>query len=303
MSAVAAAAPPLSQHRENRRAILAMIAAVGLLSLMDGALKLLSPHYPPMQVAALRGMCAWPLVFAWVLFNGGLRPLVRIRWPLHLLRGLLSVVMLSSFIFALRILPLAEAYAIFFVSPLLITALSVPILRERIDLMRWLAIAVGLLGVLIVLKPSGASVLTLGGLATLVAATAYAISAITVRVLSRTDNTQSMVFWMTTMLALGAGALASQSWVAVRGEHWLILLVVAVTGALGQYAITEAFRRGQASVVAPFEYTALVWAVGLDWALWQVFPTARVLLGAAVIAAAGVYLMRREREHPEAEHP
>jgi len=289
--------------KENRAGIVAMIAAVGFLSLMDGGLKALAAHYPPLQVTALRACASLPIVLAWIAWRGGFAQLARVRWPLHLLRGVLGVGMLSLFAYALKTLPIADAYSIFFVAPLLITALSVPFLGERVEWRRWVAIAVGLGGVLIVLKPTGSGVLSLAGIATLLAAAAYAASAITMRILGRTDTTQSMMFWLTTMMAIGAGALAAPNWHAVQSGDWPVIAGVAVTGALGQYAITEAFRRGEASVIAPFEYTALAWGLGLDWFVWGVSPALRMLAGAAVIIAAGIYLVHRERVHVESEHP
>lgn len=280
---------------DNLRGITAMLAAVGLFATMDAGLKLLAAHYPPLQVAALRGAASVPFVAAWVLLTTGPGTLVRIRWPLHLLRGALMVTMMASFAYALRTLPLSTAYAIFFVAPLLITALSVPVLGERVGPRRWLAIGVGLAGVLIVLRPTGEGALTLAGLAMLACATGYAIAAVTVRVLARTDSTQSMVFWMVTLLAIGAGALAAPHWQAVAASHWLLIAGVGLTGALGQYAVTEAFRHGEASVIAPFEYTALAWGLGFDLLLWQVLPDAITWIGAAVIVASGLYLIRRER--------
>src|SRR5690606_20887158 len=147
-------------------------------SLMDAGLKTLSAHYPPFQVAALRGASSLPLVLAWALWTAGWRPLLRVRWPLHLLRGALGVAMMASFVYALARLPLSTAYSIFFVAPLLITALSVPFLGERVGPRRWAAIFIGLLGVLVVLRPSGAGMLSLAGGAVLVAAFGYAVSAI-----------------------------------------------------------------------------------------------------------------------------
>jgi drug/metabolite transporter (DMT)-like permease len=291
------------KRRENRAGILAMVAAVGLLSLMDGGLKVLAAHYPPLQVTALRALASLPIVVAWIAWRGGFSQLLRVRWPLHLLRGVLGIAMLSFFAYALKHVSLSDAYSIFFVSPLLITALSVPILGERVDWRRWAAIAVGLGGVLIVLEPTGEGVLTLAGIACLLAAAAYAISAITMRVLGRTDSTQAMMFWLTTMMAIGAGALAAPDWHSIRSGDWPVIAGVAVTGALGQYAITEAFRRGEASVVAPFEYTALAWGLAIDWFVWSIAPALRMLAGAAVIVAAGIYLVHRERVHVDAEHP
>jgi drug/metabolite transporter (DMT)-like permease len=293
----------VERRRENLAGIGAMLVAMAALSLMDAALKWLAPHYPPLQVAALRGFVALPVVAVWALLAGDPGQLLRVRWPLHLLRGALSVAMLASFVYAVRALPLAEAYTIVFVAPLLITALSVPILGERVDRGRWAAIGVGLLGVVVVLRPTGAGALTLAGLAALCAAACYSLSAITVRVLGRTDSTLSMVFWFSVMVAVGAGALAAPGWVAVDPAHRPALAVIAVTGAVGQWAITEAFRRGEASVVAPFEYTALAWGIALGWLLWRVLPQSGMFLGAAIIVSAGLYLVRRERVHPEAEHP
>jgi drug/metabolite transporter (DMT)-like permease len=126
-----------------------------------------------------------------------------------------------------------------------------------------------------------------------------------VRVLGRTDTTGSMMFWFTAIVGLGAGMLAAPGWVPVRPEHWPVLAFVAVNGALGQYAVTEAFRRGEASVVAPFEYTAIGMGVTLDWVLWSTRPQPRMLAGAGIVIAAGLYLIHRERSRPrlEAEHP
>jgi drug/metabolite transporter (DMT)-like permease len=283
------------QSQQNLAGIAWMVAAVGALSLMDAAMKWLSPHYPPLQVAALRGAVSLPVVIAWVALAGGFRQVVRVRWPMHLLRGALSVLMLSCFIFAIRALPLADAYTLFFVSPLLIAALSVPLLGEHVGPRRWTAIAVGLLGVLVVLRPTGEGALTWAGVAALTSAACYAVSAITVRVLGRTDSTLAMVFWFVVLVTLGAGALSAPGWVPLQRGHWPALLALAVTGAVGQYAITEAFRRGQPSVVAPFEYSALAWGVGLDWALWSTRPDLGMLGGAAIIVAAGLYLIHRER--------
>ncbi len=280
-----------------------MLLAVAMFSFMDTGLKLLSPHYPAVQVAALRALSSLPLVIAYVAWRGAFGSLLRVRWPLHLLRGVLGIGMLTLFAFGLRELPLAEAYSIFFIAPLLITALSVPFLGERVEAARWIAILVGLLGVIVVLRPTGAGLFTIGGLALLGAALCYSISAITVRIVGRTDSTESQVFWLMTMIALGAGAMAAPEWTPISAVDAWVLVGIAITGFLGQLAITEAFRLGEASAIAPFEYSALAWGLGLDWALWHTLPDAYTLVGAAIIIASGIYLVRRERIHIEAEHP
>src|SRR6218665_2207045 len=192
-----ALSPPASG---NLRGIVAMLAAMFFFSLMDAMLKALSASYPAMQVAALRGWTALPLVGLYVLWGGEWHRLLQVRWLLHLLRGGLTVAMLALFAYALRELALAEAYTLFFISPLLITALSTWVLREQVRAAHWAAIALGMVGVLVALRPSQEAFFTLGALAVLASAVCYAVSAIAGRMLTRTDPSSSLVFWTTTML-------------------------------------------------------------------------------------------------------
>jgi len=293
----------VKKRDDNRRGIAAMLMAAGLFSLMDTGLKLLSPHYPAIEVAALRGLSSLPLIVGYVAWRGGFRRIFEIRWPLHLLRGALGIATLSMFTVGVRRLPLAEAYSIFFVTPMLITALSAVLLKERVERAQWIAIAIGLTGVLVVLRPTGEGVMTLGGLAVLASSAGYAVSAVLVRVLGRTDSGESLVLWLMVMMSAGAGAMAAPGWVPVRLEHGWILAGIALSGFVGQIAITEAFRDSEASAVAPFEYTALAWGVTLDWVLWKALPDRYTLLGATIIIATGLYLVRREKVHVEAEYP
>jgi drug/metabolite transporter (DMT)-like permease len=293
----------LSRASGNLRSIYAMLAAVVMFSMMDTTMKLLAGHYPALQVAALRSLTSLPLVCAWLLWRGGLRSMLRVRWPLHLLRAAIGIAMLALFAYGVRELSLAEAYSIFFIGPILITALSVIVLKERVDARRWIAIAVGMAGVLVILRPTGDGLLTLGGLAVLGAAVFYAVSAVSGRILARTDRSEHMVFWLMLLMSIGAGALAAPGWVAVQASHLPLLAVLAVTGFLAQLAITEAFNHGEASVVAPFEYTALAWGVAIDWLMWKTLPDEITLIGAAIIIGSGLYLIRHETVHAEAEHP
>ena len=287
----------------NLRSIYAMLIAVAMFSVMDTAMKLLSGHYPAMQVTALRALSSMPLVCAYVAWRGAFRSIFSITWRMHLFRGALGIAMLSLFAYGLRELSLAEAYSIFFIAPALITALSVWFLRERVNRARWIAIVVGMAGVLVVLRPAGAGMLTLGGLAILGAAACYAVSAITARILARSDRGEHMVFWLMFLMGAGATVLAAPNWVALRPEDFLLLCGLAVSGFLGQLAINEAFSTGEASVVAPFEYSALAWGVAIDWLLWHTLPDQYTLLGAAIIIGSGIYLVRHEKVHAECEHP
>jgi len=290
-------------REKNRRGIAAMLIAAGLFSFMDSGLKLLSPHYPAIQVAALRSLASMPLVVAYIAWRGGFRRVLKARWSLHLLRSAVGIGVLAMFALGVRRLPLSEAYSLFFIAPLLITALSAVVLKERVEPARWIAVVVGLSGVLVVLRPTGEGLMTLGGLAVLAAAAGYAVTAILVRIIGRTDSMETLIFWPMAMMTSGAAVLAAHGWVPVRFEHAWILAGIAVFGFFGQLAITEAFRESEASAVAPFEYTGLAWSVALDWILWRALPDRYTLLGATIIIGSGLYLVRREKVHLEAEHP
>jgi drug/metabolite transporter (DMT)-like permease len=266
---------------------------------MDALMKGLTVHYPALQVASLRGFASIPFVLAAVAVRGRWGRLRPVNIRLHLVRGVLAIVMLAGFIFALARLSMSDAYSLFMCAPLLVTALSVPLLGEKVRAPQWIAIAVGLAGALVMLRPTGAGFASAGGFAALIAAVAYALAVLTVRKLARTDTTESMVFTFTVLLALGAGVLAVPGWVSVEWarDGWLIA-GLGLTGAIGQHFITEAFRHAPASTIAPFEYTAMVWAIAIDFAIWRVLPDGLTLAGSAIVIGAGLYLLQRERRAP-----
>jgi drug/metabolite transporter (DMT)-like permease len=273
-----------------------MLIAVGAFASMDTLLKLLSQYYPPMQVSAMRGAASLPFLVLPALFMrrlGGLKP---VRWSWHLMRGVLQVLILVSFIYAVRVLSLADTYAIFLSAPLIVTALSVPLLKEHVGWRRWVAIGVGLCGVLAMLRPSGSNLVTLGALAALISAVGYAFSALSLRVLTRTEATASVVLWPIAVMTLLSSVMAAPHWVGIRLEHWGWLVATGAVGALGARMLTEAFRAAPASVVAPFEYSALLWGVGIDWAVWDKLPSSRVYWGGGLVIASGLYLIWRERQ-------
>jgi drug/metabolite transporter (DMT)-like permease len=265
-----------------------------MFALMDAGMKWIANSYSPFQVAALRSIAALPLVLLWILLRGRFRTLLRVHWPLHLLRGVLGVGVMAGFVYGVANMPLSTAYAIVFVSPLMVTALAVPLLGEKVGPRRWTAIVVGLLGVLVVLRPGMAGIATGPGLVLVLAALCYAVAAITVRKLALRDSPEAMVFWFLTLLSVFAGALGASAWQPVRSEHLWVVAAIGLTGALGQVALTHAFRLGEASQIAPLEYAGLLWVVLLDLAIWQVLPDGVTWLGAAIIVGSGLYLIRRE---------
>ena len=272
-----------------------MLLAVAAFSGMDAMLKLFTQHYPPMEIAFLRGLASLPFMALPALIKGRYRDLKPTRVWMHLLRGVLMVVMLGGFIYSVRTLSLASAYSIFLAEPLIVTALAVPLLGDRVGRPTWIAISVGLLGVVVMLRPSASSLVTLGALAAFVAATAYALSVIALRVIARTDTTTSVIVWTVGLMTLITGLIAVPGWVPLAAEHWKWLAALGLFGAVGQHLLTEAFRSAPPSVVAPFEYTALLWGMLIDWTVWGVLPAPRIYVGAGIVIASGLYLIWHER--------
>jgi drug/metabolite transporter (DMT)-like permease len=137
---------------------------------------------------------------------------------------------------------------------------------------------------------------TIGALAALASAAMYAITVLTVRMMTRTETTEAITLWPMVLLSVLGGLYVAPSWVPIRAEHWGWLAATGLFGAIGQRMITEAFRLAPASVVTPFEYTALIYGVIIDWVLWHTVPSARMFLGGSVVIASGLFLIWRERQ-------
>ncbi|MGE0582138.1 MAG: DMT family transporter [Steroidobacteraceae bacterium] len=282
----------------NLRGIALMLCAVAVFASMDALLKFLSAHYPPLQVSALRGFASLPFIALPYLLTGRAAQLLAQRPGMHLLRGLIMVVIMIGFVYAVRELTLADAYAIFLSAPLMVTALAALLLGEDVGWRRWLAIGVGLVGALTMLRPSGSSLVTWGAIGAFVSAFAYASNAVLLRVLTRTDSTASVALWSITVMAVVSAALAVavDGWQAVRADHWLQIAGIGLAGAIAQMLLIEAFRSAPASVIAPFEYTALFWGITIDWVVWSALPSLRVLVGGAIVVGSGLYIIWRERQ-------
>ncbi len=271
-----------------------MLTAVAVFSLMDASLKQLTGSYPPWQVSCIRGLASIPVMLLVVGWRGEWHRLLPARWWPHLARGVLAVGMLSLFVYSLQTLPLTETYAIFLCAPLMVTALSALLLHEHVDWHRWLAVVLGLLGVLIMLRPSASHFVSVGAAAALGSALCYSLSAITIRTLARSESTLSVAFSFVVAVGFVNGAIAWPHWVPVQPTHWPWIFVIGITGALGQMLIIQAFRAASPARVAPFEYTALLWGLMFDWVLWRTLPDERTLIGGAIVTASGLYVIYRE---------
>jgi drug/metabolite transporter (DMT)-like permease len=291
----------VGEHPHNRlRGIGVMIAAVFVFSIMDALMKRLSTHYGPLQIACLRSLSSLAFLLIPVAWKRSWVNLKASGPLLHAVRGLLGIIMLWSFVFAVHRLTLAQTYSLFLAAPLLMTALSVPIHGERVTGRRWLVILCGMSGVLLILQPWGNGAFSLvAAAAAAVATVCYSLSALTVRTLGRRNSSMAMVFWYLGLVGVGSGALALNEWQTVRSDDWIWLAAIGVFGGLGQLWLTEAFRLAPPSVVGPFEYTAMLWAFGIDWIFWSTTPSASLLSGAAIVVASGIVVILDERRLAE----
>jgi drug/metabolite transporter (DMT)-like permease len=277
------------------RGIAWMLLGVFMLSLMDAVSKYAVGQMATLPLIALRSVVVLMLLAPVVIRAGGLKALHTRRPGGHLVRGGCAIASILCFFEALRLLPLATAITIGFAAPLFMTALSVPILRERVDAHRWGALIVGFGGVCIVAGPAlGDADLGLGALLMVGAAVFYAASMTCVRWLASTESDLSMLVSQNLLVLLvgTAGTLWNPS--PVPPSMLGVIVVMALMLLLGQQAIFRALRLAPVGAVAPFHYTELVWATLLGWFFWKEWPEAHVGWGAAVIVGAGLYTVWRE---------
>jgi drug/metabolite transporter (DMT)-like permease len=280
-------------RRSNGEAIAVMCIGALCLVCNDAVAKWLTAHYAPLQIVFMRNLFAAPMILAVVLTFGG-RTALRTRhlW-VHALRGLLLVCGAWAFFLSLRTLPLAEATALFFAAPIVITALSVPLLGEHVGWRRWTAVIVGFAGVLIVVRP-GAAAFQPASLLVVVTASLYALAMISTRWIDRSESVWTMMFYVVLFPMLFSGVAVSVQWQTPALSHLPITAAQAVFGTLGMTLISQSFRLAPAAIVAPFDYTALIWASLLGWLLWGEIPVIWTYAGAAVIVASGIYIVFRE---------
>jgi drug/metabolite transporter (DMT)-like permease len=282
----------VEQH--SVQAILLMLGAVFFMSSMDVAFKMLVEHYSSFQVVFFRSAVSLLFLTSWIAVTGPSRFRTAYLGG-HLLRGALGIVMLFAVGECFRELQLADAYTLFFAAPLVITLLSGPILNEPAGPVRVLAALLGFAGVIVALQPSGDSWISYGALMGLVGMLAYAFSSLLLRRLGGRDGTVTIAFWFVAVVCAGSGVLAIPGWRAVAPEHWLQILLLGTTGVFGQVLLTAAFRRATVAVVAPFDYTHMIWAVVYGLVFWGYLPGWRVWVGAAIIVASGLFILLREQ--------
>ncbi len=273
-----------------------MAGAILCFCLVDATAKWMTGGYDAWQIVLVSRFI--PMALACLLaFRETGNPLnFYTRFPKEqAIRAALSVPMVWCFFIGLKSMALAEAITIAFVAPLFIIMLSRPLLGERIGVRRWSAVVIGFAGVLVALRPGfGGS--TTGQFLVLISAFCYALSMVLVRRFSGREPTHNIYFYGSIGSLVVSAALSVPVWVPPSPTDWGLLMLVGFWGAIGGYAVIRAYRLGEASMLAPIEYTALIWSMIFDLLLFQLTPVPAVLIGAAIIIGANLYVAHREHQ-------
>jgi drug/metabolite transporter (DMT)-like permease len=270
-----------------------MLVGMALFALNDALGKWLVASHSVGQVLLIRSLAAL-VVLAPFLWSFGLARLIRIDRPgLQALRVMFSTAEVFCFYLAVRDLPLADVMTFWLAAPIYVAAVSPFLLGERVGPRRWLAVALGFVGVLIALAPSGA-VSGTATLAAIVGSGCFAAMVITGRTLRGTPDT-ALVFWQIVGAGLAGAVLAPIAWTAPTAIDWGLLSLVGVVAMLAHICVTRALKLADAALVSPLQYTLLPWAVLFGWVFFADVPTSAMLAGAAIIVAAGFMLLLPDR--------
>lgn len=283
-------ANPLTHSSSARQAILVMCLGALCLVLNDASSKWLVDRYSPFQIMFMRSLLALPLVVLLVLWMDGKAALKTHSLGVHAWRGVLRVASAYLFILSLTSLPLAEATSLLFAAPLMVVALAALILRDPVGWRRWLAILAGFVGVLIIVRP-GAATFQVASLLTIAAAVLYAFIMLSARWIDARDNVRTLMFYLTLFPILFTSFVMFMDWPPITSFDMLLFFGMGLFSTLGATLITQAFRMAPAAVVAPFDYTGILWSTGLGWMIWGHVPDIWVYAGAAVIVGSGIYVI------------
>ena len=274
-------------------AALLMTVGIALLVLSDALSKFLTESYPIGQVISLRQFAGLIVIVPYAYWVSGWRAL-RVRNRLGQGgRGLLFAAGSSFIVASLSLLPLATVVSITFVAPLMVAALSGPLLGERVDMRRWLVIVLGFIGVLIIVRPGGAA-FEWALLLPIAAALTNSLRDLLTRHLSRTETSVSVLFWSSNIVAVTTACSALFGWTPLTAEATGWFLLVGVINAGSHFFMIEAFRRARAATMSPLRYTGLLWAALLGYLIWGDVPEAWLLAGALLVIASGLMLIRLE---------
>jgi drug/metabolite transporter (DMT)-like permease len=276
------------------RSLLLMTLGIALLTGSDAVSKHLVQSYPVGQVIGLRQAATLMVLIPYVMFFSSWRALRVVDWRGQLMRGVLFLIGSVFIVWSLGVLPLATAITMLFASPIFMVVLSAPLLGERIGRHRWIAVIGGFAGVLIILRP-GAESFQWALLLPLLAALVNALRDVLTRRLARTETSIAILFWSNLILLAGGLATLPLGWVAVTSTAAFWFIAAGIFNGTAHFCIIEALRTGEASVLAPVRYTALLWAAAIGFIVWGELPELWLWAGAAVIVGSSLYMIRGER--------
>ncbi|MDR9484327.1 MAG: DMT family transporter [Sediminimonas sp.] len=279
------------------------LASVMMFITMASLIKATSDHVPPGQAVFFRSFCAMPVIIAWLMLRGDLRTGLKVASPMgHFWRGFVGTAAMGMMFAGLGLLPLPEVTAIGYAAPLLTVVFAAMFLGERVRLFRMAAVALGLAGVLVVLAPrltllEGETMQTaeaVGAMLVLTGAICAALAQIYIRKLVQTEQTSAVVFYFSLTSTILAMLSLPFGWVIPAAPEAGLLILAGVLGGLGQIFLTSAYRFAGASVVAPFDYASMLFAIAIGYFVFGEVPTAQMLSGASLVIAAGVLIIWRE---------
>ncbi len=275
------------------RALIYMGIGVASFALLDAAAKWLTTDYGVAQIIFLGRIFTLAMVLAIALPTGGIRQF-RIRRPWRqLARVCTAVLTMATFFWALSLMPLANVVALTFAAPLIMTVLSVFMLGETVGPRRWAAVIIGFIGVLIILRPTGAG-FAWTAFIPLAAALFYAISIIVSRQLTATESINNLMFWLSAGAIVGTAPFMPGEWKTPDLPDLAIFAFTGIASGAGQFLMLRAFRYGEISMLAPLEYTSLIWAAALGFLIWGDIPGWPIWIGAAILIGSSLYIARHE---------
>ena len=280
-------------------------ALVGLfgMAVMDACAKFLGAGYAISQIILARNGFGLLTILTFVVFSSGGLAVLRPRRPALLLaRACANLSAAFLFFTGLRYMPLADAFAIAFAAPLFITALSVPVLGEHVGIRRWAAVIFGFLGVLVVVQP-GTSAFRVEALLPLGAALCYAVAMLIGRKQTRYLSTSAILFWPSLIIVAVTLAMMPSQWQTPTLPDLGLFVFMGVVGTAGMMLITQGYRFAPAAVIAPFDYSVLLWGVIFGWVIWRDVPGTNVWLGSAMLIVSGLYILHRETRKPKPVQP
>lgn len=285
------------------RGILFKVASVAVFMVMASLIKATSSAVPAGQAVFFRSLFAMPIIIGWLAMRGELRDGWKTQNPVgHMWRGILGTAGMGLGFTGLGLLPLPEVTAIGYATPLLVVVIAAVYLKESVGPVRLGAVALGMVGVLIVISPRlsvGADMNageTLGVIVVLCGAVTIAMVQVVVRKLVQTESIATIVFWFTVTSTVMSLLTLPWGWVVPSATVTLMLITAGLLGGVGQMLVTTSYRHAEASVIAPFDYTSMLLAVLIGYVVFSETPTRPMLIGAAIVILAGVLVVLRERQ-------